>query len=67
MTELTAPDSNDAAHEDGRKKCRRHRSARQFLRSTARQKSCCASVMSSAAATFLRIDLRSFSRFSCLA
>ena len=38
-----------------------------FLRSTARQKSCCASVMSSAAATFLRIDLRSFPRFSCLA
>ncbi|WP_408581326.1 hypothetical protein [Burkholderia cepacia] len=31
MTELTAPDSNDAAHEDGRKKCRRHRSAWQFF------------------------------------
>lgn len=31
------------------------------------QKSSCAIVMSSAAATFLRIDLRSFPRFSCLA
>lgn len=31
------------------------------------QKSSCAIVMSSAAATFLRIDLHSFSRFSCFA
>ncbi|KWI55039.1 hypothetical protein WM06_08870 [Burkholderia cepacia] len=67
MTELTAPDSNDAAHEDGRKKCRRHRSAWQFFAVDRASEIVLRERDVERGATFLRIDLRSFPRFSCLA